>query len=274
MARKSSFETMSFNPFLANNSLNDSNQNPNVNFCKDISSLESTYLSPSEIEKNFQNFSKKSFSVLHLNIRSMTKYFEAFQDFYKSSNTKFSIICVTETWANDSTINQNSLFQLEGYIPAHQIRKSCKGRGIVIFIRDLLLYKLRNDLSINCEDIESLFTEILNSQTRNIIFNLIYRPLDGDLNVCETFFKKSFQIVLQLTKFFFLAGDFNSNLLDFETNKNVQSFVNLMFEFSMIPTINKPTRVTKHTVTAIDKIITNCILNSDFKKAIVKTATV
>ena len=44
-----------------------------------------------------------------------------------------------------------------------------------------------------------------------------------------------------------------------------------MFEFSMIPTINKPTRVTKHTATAIDNIITNCIINSDFKSAIVKT---
>ena len=43
-----------------------------------------------------------------------------------------------------------------------------------------------------------------------------------------------------------------------------------MFEFGMIPTINKPTRVTKHTATVIDNIITNCILNSDFKSAIVK----
>ena len=44
-----------------------------------------------------------------------------------------------------------------------------------------------------------------------------------------------------------------------------------MFEFSMIPTINKPTRVTKHTATAIDNIITNCIINSDFKSAMAKT---
>ena len=70
---------------------------------------------------------------------------------------------------------------------------------------------------------------------------------------------------------FFLAGDFNINLLDFETNKKIQSFINLMFEFSMTPTINKPTRVTKHRATSIDNIITNCILNSDFKSAIVKT---
>ena len=80
-------------------------------------------------------------------------------------------ICLTETWANDSNINRNSLFQLQGYIPVNQIRKSRKGGGVVIFICDSLLYKLRSDLHINCEDIESLSIEILNSQTRNIIFN-------------------------------------------------------------------------------------------------------
>ena len=184
MAPEPSFETLCFNPFFANDSLNDSNQNPDVNFYNNISSLESHYLSPSEIDKNFQNFCKESFSVLHLNIRCKNKNFKAFQDFCKSLNTRFSLICLTETWANDSDINQNSLFQLEGYIPVHQIRKSRQGGGIVIFIRDSLLYKLRNDLSINCEDIESLSIEILNSQTRNIIFNVRYRPPNDDLNVC------------------------------------------------------------------------------------------
>ena len=43
-----------------------------------------------------------------------------------------------------------------------------------------------------------------------------------------------------------------------------------MFEFSMIPTINKQ-RVTKYTARTIDNIITNCIINSNFKSAIVKT---
>ena len=39
----------------------------------------------------------------------------------------------------------------------------------------------------------------------------------------------------------------------------------------MTPTINKPTRVTKHTTTVIDNIVTKYILNSDFKSVIVKT---
>ena len=49
-----------------------------------------------------------------------------------------------------------------------------------------------------------------------------------------------------------LIADFNINLLDFDKNKAVQSFVNLMFLFRMILTINKPTSVTRHTATAID----------------------
>ena len=176
---------------------------------------------------------------------------------------------VLQKQTNNSNINQNSLLQLEGYIPVHQIRKSHKGGRIALFIHDSLLYKLHTDLSINYEDIESLSIEILNSQTRNTIFNHVYKPSDGNLHVCKTFFKKILSESAAVSKTFFLAGDFNINLLSFETNKKIQSFVNLMLESSMIPTINKPTSVTKHTAT--DNIITNYFLTSDFKSAMVKT---
>ena len=61
-----------------------------------------------------------------------------------------------------------------------------------------------------------------------------------------------------------LAGDFNINVLDFEQNKTVQNFVNLMFQFGLVPTINKPTRLTNKTISAIDHIITNYIYNNGF----------
>ena len=68
-----------------------------------------------------------------------------------------------------------------------------------------------------------------------------------------------------------LAGDFNINALDYEQNKKVQSFFNLMYRYNMIPTINKPTRVGKKSATAIDHIIANCIVDCQFKTAILKT---
>ena len=41
----------------------------------------------------------------------------------------------------------------------------------------------------------------------------------------------------------------------------IQSFVNLVFRHDLIPIVNKPTRVTWNTATAIDHIIANSILS-------------
>ena len=61
------------------------------------------------------------------------------------------------------------------------------------------------------------------------------------------------------------GGDFNMNLLHFSHNKKAQGFVNLLFWFSIISTTNKPTRVSIDFITAIGHIITNSILDCDFK---------
>ena len=63
-----------------------------------------------------------------------------------------------------------------------------------------------------------------------------------------------------------MVCNFNMSLLDFEQNKKVQIFVNIIiFGHSMIPIINKPTRVTKESVTTLDlnftcSITTNLLL--------------
>ena len=66
------------------------------------------------------------------------------------------------------------------------------------------------------------------------------------------------------------AGDFHLNVLDFENNKKVRNFINLMFRFDMISTINKPTRSTANTASVIDHIITNLLIDTDFKTRILK----
>ena len=67
------------------------------------------------------------------------------------------------------------------------------------------------------------------------------------------------------------AGDFNMNVLDYEYNRKIKSFFDLMYQRKLIPTINKPTRVGKNCATAIDHIITDYVLTCDFKTAILKT---
>ena len=76
---------------------------------------------------------------------------------------------------------------------------------------------------------------------------------------CETHFKDIFSKNGKNLKNIVLAGDFNINFLDFETNKSVKGFLNLMFCYHMIPLANKPTRVTRHSTNSMDHIITNSV---------------
>ena len=105
MAAQPTIESLCFNPFLAKDYLNDSNQDPDINFCNDIYSIETSYLLTCEGNNKLKHFSSETFSILHLNIRTMTKNFETFKEFYNSLNVSFSIICLSETWANDNSPN-------------------------------------------------------------------------------------------------------------------------------------------------------------------------
>jgi hypothetical protein len=54
----------------------------------------------------------QSFSLLHLNIRSISNKFDCFKQFLDALDIHFQIIGLTETWLND--INHDS-FNLNGY---------------------------------------------------------------------------------------------------------------------------------------------------------------
>ena len=69
----------------------------------------------------------------------------------------------------------------------------------------------------------------------------------------------------------YLIGDFNLNVLDYETNTKVKKKFNLIFQHGFITVINKPTRVTRKIATAIDHIITNSISLSNITTGIIKT---
>ena len=150
------FESLSNNPFSTHENSINSEHDRDINFYQDISSLWTHYCSPNEFQNNFQCFLKDSFSVLHLNIRSMNKNFESLKEFYWKSNFKFSIVCFSKTWVDDISFRKNSNFQLSGYQVLHQARKNCKGGGVCVFVHENLSFKPREDLSINCDAIQSL----------------------------------------------------------------------------------------------------------------------
>ena len=174
-----------------------------------------------------------------------------------------------ETWWDDLATIQKSLFELPNYKSNHQARGDRKGAGVSIYVHKSLDFKIRPDLSINVY-IEPLTIEILSDNKRNTLVNALYRPPNGQIEPFEAFLNNIFSKIKTSNKLFHIAGDFNLNLLDHDTNTKVQRFLNLVYRNCMIPTINKPTRVTRKTATVIDHILTNSFCDTVFKTAIYK----
>ena len=158
--------------------------------------------------------------------------------------------------ASSSRISDSN-FQLPGYYSFHLTREKNRGGGLCIFLQETCSHKFRRDLQVNSKAFECLCVKIENKNPKNTVLNLVHCPPNGDRTELENCFKSSLSKREISHKDIILAGDFNINLLDFDANKIVQNFVNLMFCFGMIPTINKPTCIIRQTASAIDHIMTN-----------------
>ena len=183
--------------------------------------------------------------------------------------SNFSIICFSKTWLETNI--QNSNYELSGYCSIHQIRNNRKGGGVLIYIKKVLNFKIKDDLIINCKDAEPMCIEILFENKRNTLINVLYRPPTGQIESFEKKFLNAFSITKNSKKVHHIAGDFHLDLLDHENSRKVQDFLNLIYQNSMIPTTNKPTQITRKAATAIDHILTNSFIDTTFKTGIIKS---
>ena len=86
--------------------------------------------------------------------------------------------------------------------------ENIKVEALLYLLKIHIFFKKRDDLSINSEAIESLLIQITNNESKNIIFNVLYRPPDRDIDVCENYFKDIFFKDNVRGKNILLAGDF------------------------------------------------------------------
>ena len=120
--------------------------------------LNTPYILPEELQKFLGDDKDENVSVLHLNIRSINKNFENFKMFLSNLNLSFSIICFSETWLNDSNVD-NSNYELPNYVSVHQIRNHYKGGGVSVYIH--------KNFKLNSEMILALIVKILNQSVWN-----------------------------------------------------------------------------------------------------------
>ena len=125
-----------------------------------------------------------------------------------------------------------------------------------MYISNHIKYKLRKDLCVANTNYESCFIEVENLNGKNALVGVIYRAhtsIDDFIHDIDIIYDK----ITSENKLSYIMGDFNIDLLKDDVHRPIHDYLDLVYSHSLIPTIYKPTRITEHTATIIDNIITN-----------------
>ena len=222
------------------------------------------YLTNDSIESIENN--GNDLKIVHLNIRGLkSKVNDLSHLLVKLKNPE--IIMLNETWLKESDNNRINLpnYKYEG-IP----RKNKKGGGVGFLIRSDTQYRIRNDLisDVQTPACEQCYIEIKNN-TEEVIIRTMYRPPSA--NISE--FIKTFntQIGKINTKEYecIIGLDHNLDLLKQSVHSKTQEFLECILDHNLLPTITKPTRISKTSATLIDNILISKKLQSDYESLII-----
>ena len=178
----------------------DKNVNPDVNFYSELSQ-ESSYITDDTFVIKTQKI--EGFSLIHFNCRSIKSCFEDLKDYLVSLQRHFEVICISESWLkNDDNIND---YMLDNYDMVYRNRTNKRGGGVIIYVSNVLKFKLLPELSENINDVYdyiSLETDTVKS--RYIIITCLYRPPGTNIELFNYYLELLLGKVNQ-NKIFFLG---------------------------------------------------------------------
>ena len=232
---------------------------PNLSSCNldenFVETINSKYYKAYELGKLNVTSEINNFPSFHVNIRSLTKHFEELHFLLYSSNIPFDVIVISES---KKPVNKNFLtnVNLHEYQLHSQPTKSVFG-GVAMYVKKSLDHKVLNHLNALEDKFETLWIEVnTGPKCKNIIVCCAYRHPDTDANKFIEYLESTLS-KLDKYKLICIMGDFNINLLNYESHRDTNEFINSIVSHCLLPHILQPTRVTDHSATVIDNIFTN-----------------
>ena len=133
--------------------------------------------------------------------------------------------------------------------------------GTLLYISEELNYKTRKDLQIyKAKELESTFIEIINKERKNLMVGCIYKhPTLNNQGFIDSYILPLLEKLSYENKQVMVMGDFNMNLLSYNTNKRIAQFLDELYTNSLIPYINLPTKITNQVEAVTDNIFYNKI---------------
>ena len=102
---------------------------------------------------------------------------------------------------------------LPSYTYIHQVQKGCKRGSVRICAHNSLVVTKKENLSMNCDDLETLVIETDNAKDKSVIVNLFYRPPKWSLITFHEYLTLFLDRAAMSNKNIVLIGDFNLILL-------------------------------------------------------------
>ena len=102
---------------------------------------------------------------------------------------------------------------------------------------------------------ESIFIEVTVNSDKKLLCGSLYRQPNTDL---ETFLGEYETLMTKIQrkwKNVILGLDHNLDFLKSAVHKGTQTFIQMTLDYGLVPTITRPTRITKSTATLIDNIL-------------------
>ena len=203
-----------------------------------------------------------SCAIMSLNCQSLHAKFSQIKllvDTFAENNTPIQVLCLQETWFENSELIDLGLYQIENYHLVTKNRYASAHGGLACYIHRNWNYKV-NPHTVDSLYWEELFIEITdpsNPKYKLTVGNF-YRPPHTSITQLTSFIDYFTQklSMLNTRENTFACGDFNINLLSITANEHHSSYLEGILSSGFLPTITLPTRLSKNS-TLIDNIFIN-----------------
>ena len=175
------------------------------------------------------------------------------------------VLLLSETWLTPFSPK----LVVPGYELFHQDRKNKRRGGVAILVSSKLRCCMRTDLSSKLAESECITVDIALKNGRHCIISSMYRPPNSDIPV----FLASYNSLVcamkkENPKGIIIGLDHNLDFLKSDKHCTTNDFIQNNLDFGLIPTITRPTRITKTSATLIDNIIVSQNLCGSFVSSV------
>ena len=231
--------------------------NPTVDICDYVDYAESNV-----------NHRTVDLAILQLNSRGLLGKLDKLQSLLKDVKRRQNIhvVALAETWLKSNNVNR---VKIPGYKFVGSHRKCRKGGGVGFLVSQNLEFRVRKDLTLDLPGFENMTIE-LKTHSDSVFVSTLYRPPDGK---CKVFLKNYKRLLNKFTdkelSNLIIGMDHNMDIMKHEVHPVTNEFIEHNLDKGLLPTITKPTRVTRTTATLIDNIVVGKKYQSNYESQII-----